>query len=44
MKLAILGYGTIGAGVYELALRSGFPVRHVLDLRPVPEGTAATID
>lgn len=43
MKLAILGYGTIGAGVYELAKRAGLEVTRVLDLREVPEGTKTTM-
>lgn len=43
MKLAILGYGTIGAGVYELAKRAWLEVTRVLDLREVPEGTKTTM-
>ena len=43
MKLAILGYGTIGAGVYELAKRAGLEPTRVLDLREVPEGTKTTM-
>ena len=44
MNCAILGYGTIGQGVYELARKAGFPVTRILDLRPVPEGLASDID
>ena len=44
MKCAILGFGTIGAGVYELARRAGFEVARILDLRPVPEGLASTME
>lgn len=43
MKLAILGYGTIGAGVYELAQGAGYCVKRVLDLRAVPEGTQSSM-
>ena len=44
MTISILGFGTIGAGVYELAKKAGLDVRHILDLRPVPEGLEATME
>lgn len=43
MKLAILGYGTIGAGVYDLAKQAGLEPTRVLDLRSVPEGTQTSL-
>lgn len=41
MKISILGFGTIGSGVYEIAKANGIEIANVLDLRdlPVPELT-----
>jgi len=41
MKISILGYGTIGSGVYEIAKANGIEIVKVLDLRDldVPELT-----
>lgn len=44
MKLAVLGYGTIGAGVCELAEGAGLCVKRVLDLRAVPAGKESTME
>lgn len=33
MKIAILGYGVVGSGAYEILTKSGFDVARVLDLR-----------
>lgn len=33
MKIAILGFGTIGSGVYEIARANGIEVKRVLDVR-----------
>lgn len=37
MKIAILGYGVVGSGAYEILTKSGFNVTRVLDLRPHDE-------
>ena len=37
MKIAILGYGVVGSGAYEILKKSGFEIKRVLDLRPHPE-------
>ncbi|MBQ0145887.1 MAG: homoserine dehydrogenase [Lachnospiraceae bacterium] len=41
MKISILGFGTIGSGVYEIAKANGIEIEKVLDLRDleVPELT-----
>jgi len=49
MKIGLLGFGTVGKGVYDiLAERSDLSVSYVLDLRPLPElegtGTVVTSD
>ena len=45
MKIAILGYGVVGSGAYEILTKSGFEVARVLDLRPHNElGDVLTSD
>ena len=40
MQIALLGYGTVGGGVYELAqAREDMEMRYVLDLRPCADVT-----
>ena len=34
MKVAILGYGVVGSGAYEILKKSGYQVGKVLDIRP----------
>ncbi|MBQ8146762.1 MAG: homoserine dehydrogenase [Clostridia bacterium] len=43
MKIAILGYGVVGSGAYEVLTKYGYEVKKVLDIRPHPElGNALT--
>lgn len=43
MKIAILGYGVVGSGAYEVLKDYGYDVKKVLDIRPHPElGDALT--
>ena len=37
MKIAILGYGVVGSGAYEVLASHGYPVKRVLDIRPHDE-------
>ena len=38
MKIGLLGYGTVGKGVYDiLEEQDGLEVKYVLDLRDLPE-------
>ena len=37
MKMAILGYGVVGSGAYEVLMKAGYPVKRVLDIRPHEE-------
>ncbi len=37
MKIAILGYGVVGSGAYEILKRYGYEVKWVLDIRPHDE-------
>ena len=37
MKIAILGYGIVGSGAYEILKKSGYEVGRVLDIRPHDE-------
>ena len=37
MKIAILGYGVVGSGAYEVLKNSGYEVKRVLDIRPHDE-------
>lgn len=37
MSIAILGYGVVGSGAYEVLKNAGYPVSYVLDIRPHPE-------
>lgn len=37
MKIAILGYGVVGSGAYEILKKSGYYVKRVLDIRPHSE-------
>lgn len=37
MKIAILGFGVVGSGAYEILKNSGYSVGRVLDIRPNPE-------
>ncbi len=37
MSIAILGYGVVGSGAYEVLTQAGYPVSYVLDIRPQPE-------
>lgn len=37
MKVAILGYGIVGSGAYEILTKSGYEVGKVLDIRPHAE-------
>ena len=34
MKIAILGYGVVGSGAYEILTKNGYSVKKVLDIRP----------
>ncbi len=34
MKIAILGYGVVGSGAYEVLTKYGYDVKKVLDIRP----------
>lgn len=43
MKIAILGYGVVGSGAYEILTKNGYDVKWVLDIRPHSElGSALT--
>lgn len=44
MKLAILGLGTIGSGVYELAEKNGIEVAKILEIRFQNEKTTTRIE
>ena len=45
MKIAILGFGVVGSGAYEVLEKAGFKVKKVLDVRPHPElGDVLTSD
>ena len=45
MSIAILGYGVVGSGAYEVLTKSGYHVSRVLDVRPHPElGDVLTSD
>ena len=37
MSIAILGYGVVGSGAYEVLKKAGYTVSRVLDIRPHPE-------
>ena len=37
MKIAILGYGVVGSGAYEVLTSNGYDVKWVLDIRPHAE-------
>ena len=39
MKIAILGFGIVGSGTYEVLAKSGssVEVKRILDLREIPE-------
>ncbi len=37
MKIAILGFGVVGSGAYEILKNSGYSVGKILDIRPHPE-------
>ena len=37
MKMAILGFGVVGSGAYEVLTKAGYPVKRVLDIRPHAE-------
>ena len=37
MNIAILGYGVVGSGAYEVLKKAGYTVSRVLDIRPHPE-------
>ena len=37
MKIAILGYGVVGSGAFEILSRYGYAVKKVLDIRPHDE-------
>ena len=37
MKIAILGYGVVGSGAYEILNKKGYQVKKVLDIRPHDE-------
>ena len=37
MKIAILGYGVVGSGAYEILKNNGYAVKKVLDIRPHDE-------
>ena len=37
MKIAILGYGVVGSGAYEVLTKYGYDVKRVLDIRPHSE-------
>ena len=37
MSIAILGFGVVGSGAYEILTKSGYEVKKVLDLRDFPE-------
>ena len=37
MSIAILGYGVVGSGAYEILTKAGYKVSRVLDLRDYPE-------
>lgn len=37
MEIAILGFGVVGSGAYEVLEKAGFKVKKVLDVRPHPE-------
>ncbi len=45
MSIAILGYGVVGSGAYEVLTKAGYQVSRVLDVRPHPElGDVLTSD
>ena len=37
MSIAILGYGVVGSGAYEVLKNAGYTVKRVLDIRPHEE-------
>ena len=37
MSIAILGYGVVGSGAYEILTKAGYQVSRVLDVRNYPE-------
>ncbi len=37
MKMAILGFGVVGSGAYEVLTKAGYAVKRVLDIRPHEE-------
>ena len=45
MKVAILGFGIVGSGAYEILVKNGYEVGRVLDIRPHEElGDVLTTD
>ena len=45
MSIAILGYGVVGSGAYEILTKAGYKVSRVLDVRSYPElGSTLTND
>lgn len=45
MEIAILGYGVVASGAYEVLEKSGYTVKKILDIRPHPElGNVLTSD
>ena len=45
MSIAILGYGVVGSGAYEILTKAGYKVSRVLDVRSYPElGSTLTYD
>ena len=45
MKIAILGYGVVGSGTYEILKKSGYEIGRILDIRPHDElGDLVTSD
>jgi homoserine dehydrogenase len=45
MSIAILGYGVVGSGAYEILTKAGYKVSRVLDVRSYPElGNTLTYD
>ena len=45
MSIAILGYGVVGSGAYEILTKAGYKVSRVLDVRSYPElGSTLTCD
>ena len=37
MRTAILGFGIVGSGAYEVLEKAGYEVKKVLDIKPHPE-------